>query len=66
MYDLMKYSFDNGVNVIDTSPYYGIGKSEETVGKILHQLDTQGLYKREDYVICTKIGRYETLFTKFC
>ena len=39
-----------GINFIDTSPGYGDGKSEETIGLALKDID------RESYVVCTKVG----------
>ena len=44
---------DAGINLIDTSAYYGLGKSEEILGKVL----TTGL--REKFFICTKAGRLD-------
>jgi D-threo-aldose 1-dehydrogenase len=44
-------AYQNGVRLFDTAPLYGLGLSEERVGKAL-----QGL-PRSSYVISTKIGR---------
>jgi myo-inositol catabolism protein IolS len=41
-----------GVNFIDTADYYGLGRSEELIGEVLHSIDT----KRSDLVIATKGG----------
>ncbi|MGH8729632.1 MAG: aldo/keto reductase [Burkholderiales bacterium] len=44
-------ALDRGVNLIDTAPVYGFGRSEEIVGKAL------GRYGRRDQVIlATKVG----------
>jgi aryl-alcohol dehydrogenase-like predicted oxidoreductase len=43
-------ALDNGINVIDTAPVYGFGRSEELVGKAL-----QG-GRRADAIIATKVG----------
>lgn len=43
---------NGGINLIDTSPYYGLTKSESFLGKALKGL------KREDYYLATKVGRY--------
>ncbi|XP_068218119.1 uncharacterized protein [Palaemon carinicauda] len=43
----------SGVNYIDTSPWYGNGKSEEVLGKSLKGVP------RQAYYIGTKVGRYE-------
>lgn len=44
---------DAGVNLIDTSAYYGKGKSEEILGEVL-----QGGW-RERVILCTKAGRLD-------
>ena len=43
---------DNGVNFIDTSPYYGITKAEAVLGKALKQI------QRDRYYLATKVGQY--------
>ncbi|ENN75135.1 L-galactose dehydrogenase isoform X2 [Dendroctonus ponderosae] len=43
----------NGVNFIDTAPWYGHGESEKVLGQCL-----QGI-PREAYYVATKVGRYE-------
>jgi aryl-alcohol dehydrogenase-like predicted oxidoreductase len=43
-------AFDNGINLIDTAPVYGFGRSEELVGKAL----ASG--RREGAIIATKVG----------
>jgi aryl-alcohol dehydrogenase-like predicted oxidoreductase len=43
-------ALDNGINLIDTAPVYGFGRSEELVGKAL-----QG-GRREGAIIATKVG----------
>ena len=45
------HALDKGINLIDTAPVYGFGKSEEIVGKALK------LYgKRDQIVLATKVG----------
>src|SRR3984885_13714734 len=44
-------AFELGINMIDTAPVYGFGKSEEIVGKALKQYGN-----RERVVIATKVG----------
>ena len=44
-------AIDRGVNLVDTSPYYGGGKSEEILGKGL-----KGGW-RDKVVLATKCGR---------
>ena len=44
-------ALDKGINIVDTAPVYGFGKSEEIVGKALKQ------YKGHEHVhISTKVG----------
>lgn len=43
---------DAGQTLIDTSPYYGSGRSESVLGQVLPTIP------REDFVISTKCGRY--------
>lgn len=47
-------ALDNGINLIDTSPAYGNGHAEETVGKALKD------YDRSDVVIASKTGLEKT------
>jgi len=42
----------HGINLIDTSPYYGLTKAEAVLGKALRQIP------RENYLLATKVGRY--------
>lgn len=42
-------SLDHGVNIIDTAPIYGFGKSEEIVGRAIAG-------RRDDVVLATKCG----------
>jgi len=53
--EAVRQAIKQGVNYIDTAPYYGLGRSETTLGKAL-----QGI-PREAYYIATKIGRYDWL-----
>ena len=50
----IKYMLDNGVNYFDTSPAYCRGLSEGCLGKALKASG----YKREDYVIATKLSNF--------
>jgi aryl-alcohol dehydrogenase-like predicted oxidoreductase len=45
-------ALDNGINLIDTSPYYGQTKAEMVLGRALREIP------REKYLIATKVGRY--------
>lgn len=48
----------NGINYIDTAPYYGQGKSERIIGEALKGIP------RAAYYIATKVGRYEIDLSK--
>lgn len=45
-------ALDKGINLIDTAPAYGFGKSEEIIGKALNAYSN----KRENVVLATKLG----------
>ncbi|QPG73439.1 hypothetical protein FOA43_000749 [Brettanomyces nanus] len=56
--DLLLAGFKKGINAIDTSPYYG--SSESLLGSALIQLvDEEKLITRDNYYICTKVGRIQ-------
>jgi len=46
----VKEAIESGINLIDTAPVYGFGKSEEIVGKGIKGFD------REKIIIATKVG----------
>jgi L-galactose dehydrogenase len=48
----VRIAIDNGINLIDTSPFYGLTKAETVLGKALREID------REKYLLATKVGRY--------
>ena len=50
--DAVHAGIDAGINLIDTSAFYGEGKSEEILGEVL----AGG--RREKVLICTKAGRH--------
>ena len=55
----LQFAFDEGVNLFDTSPFYGYGRSELRIGHFLRELP------RNQYVLSTKVGRWlEPLNTK--
>lgn len=49
--EVVRRSFSLGLNLFDTAPFYGSGKSEERLGKVLTE------YPRECFVLATKVGR---------
>lgn len=48
----VRVALDGGMNLIDTSPYYGRGQSEVLLGYALKGVP------RDSYFLCTKLGRY--------
>ena len=48
---LIEAAWDGGIRYFDTSPWYGRGLAEHTLGRALYRRP------RADYVISTKIGR---------
>ncbi|RWZ60823.1 aldo/keto reductase [Halobacillus fulvus] len=44
-------ALDKGINLLDTAPVYGFGRSEEIVGEAVKQYG-----KREDLLLATKVG----------
>jgi aryl-alcohol dehydrogenase-like predicted oxidoreductase len=48
----VQVALDNGMNLIDTSPYYGRGLSESLLGFALQDVP------RDSYILSTKLGRY--------
>ena len=48
---VLERTFDLGLNLLDTAPLYGSGKSEYRVGRALAGI------ARDRYVLCTKVGR---------
>ncbi len=49
----VRVAIDNGMNLIDTSPFYGRGMSEIMLGLALQDIP------RDNYLLCTKLGRYD-------
>ncbi|MEE2657768.1 MAG: aldo/keto reductase [Candidatus Latescibacterota bacterium] len=50
-HDVVRRALDHGLNLFDTAPLYGSGKSEIRVGNMLREVP------REEFVLCTKVGR---------
>ncbi|KAK2576263.1 hypothetical protein KPH14_005629 [Odynerus spinipes] len=51
--EAIQQAIKQGVNYIDTAPWYGQGKSEKIIGKALKGIP------RQAYYIATKVGRYK-------
>ena len=49
----VRVALDCGLNLIDTSPFYGRGMSEVLLGIALRGVP------RDQYLLCTKLGRYD-------
>jgi len=45
-----------GCNLIDVAPNYSDSAAEQAVGEVLHALFQSGKARREELVICTKVG----------
>jgi L-galactose dehydrogenase len=52
MKNIIQTAIKNDLNYFDTSPYYGLTKSEINLGKALKGIN------RSDFIISTKVGRY--------
>lgn len=50
-YEVLQKAWDLGIRYYDTSPWYGLTKSERRFGNYLHGQN------REDFVLSTKVGR---------
>lgn len=48
----VRTALDHGMNLVDTSPYYGRGQSEVLLGYALADVP------RDSYYLCSKLGRY--------
>jgi aryl-alcohol dehydrogenase-like predicted oxidoreductase len=49
----VRAALDCGMNLVDTSPFYGRGMSEVLLGVALRDVP------RDSYLLCTKLGRYD-------
>lgn len=49
--EAIRTAFDSGVRYFDTAPWYGIGKSEQRLGRLLPS------FERSEILITTKVGR---------
>jgi aryl-alcohol dehydrogenase-like predicted oxidoreductase len=50
--DVLRASAASGVNVLDTADVYGLGRSEELIGRFLKE------HPRENLFVATKLGRF--------
>lgn len=52
-------SIEMGANVFDTADVYGLGESERLLGGVFEKLIKDGITKREDNIIISKIGYFK-------
>lgn len=52
----LQYAIQSGINFIDTSPKYENGDSERMIGNVIQGLEKEGIIKREEMIISSKIG----------
>lgn len=52
---LVEQALRAGIRAFDTSPYYG--PAEQLLGKAFHTDYVKKNFKREDIIVCTKVGR---------
>lgn len=50
--ETIRQGIRSGINYIDTAPYYGLGRSEQILGRALKGVP------REAYYVATKVARY--------
>lgn len=55
-YQALRYALQHGINLIDTSPNYGDGRSEQLIGQLLDRMVASGELKREEVVVVSKAG----------
>lgn len=55
----VRVALDEGMDFIDTSPFYGRGMSEVLIGVALRDVP------RDSYTLCTKLGRYSAAHFDF-
>lgn len=53
-------ALDCGINLIDTAPCYGDGRTEKLIAQVMKER------KREDVIISTKCGLYRNMGYEFC
>ncbi|CAG8506844.1 4095_t:CDS:2, partial [Diversispora eburnea] len=56
----LEHAIKSGINVIDTSANFELGESEEVIGSVLENMFKKELVSREDLVVISKAGYFET------
>ena len=51
---VVQQALDLGLNLFDTAPLYGSGKSEQRIGHVLCQIP------RDSFVLCPRLDAYST------
>ena len=54
--EALSYALSNGINIVDTSSNYADGGSEELIGSVIKDLQSQDKIKRQDIVVVSKAG----------
>jgi voltage-dependent potassium channel beta subunit len=54
-YQLIRAAFEKGCNFFDCAEVYGAGTAERTLGRVVQRLVKEGLCKRSDLVLSTKL-----------
>lgn len=54
-YECMTEALKNGVNFFDNAEGYAAGNAEKVMGRVIKRWEAEGLCRREDLVISTKI-----------
>ncbi len=52
-------AIEMGANLFDTADVYGFGESERLIGWLLNKTQREGITKREDIVIISKVGYFK-------
>jgi len=55
VFNILNYGFQKGMNFVDTAEVYGNGVSELSLGRAIKKGVTEGVWKRSDWVISTKL-----------
>lgn len=54
--EALRYALCSGVNLIDTSTNYTDGGSELLIGSVIEDIENEGTFGRDQYVIVSKVG----------
>lgn len=54
----LDYAIRQGMNIFDTADVYGLGKSEELIGRALEKAFKEGVIQRSDVAVVSKVGYF--------